>query len=58
MKLSEPEIKTILEKLSLGIEGANNPGLGTMNRLYMAIELLHLKKDWNGLKLGLIDDII
>ncbi len=57
MKLSEPEIKTILEKLSLGIEGAKTPGLGTMNRLYMAIELLHLKKEWNGLKLGLIEEL-
>jgi putative ATP-dependent endonuclease of OLD family len=57
MKLTEPEIKTILEKISLGIEGAKNLGLGTMNRLYMAIELLHLKKEWNGLKLGLIEEL-
>ncbi len=57
MKLSEPEIKAILEKISLGIEGAKNLGLGTMNRLYMATELLHLKKEWNGLKLGLIEEL-
>ena len=57
LELSEPEIKAILEKISLGIEGAKNLGLGTMNRLYMATELLHLKKDWNGLKLGLIEEL-
>lgn len=57
LKLSEPEIKAILEKISLGIEGAKNLGLGTMNRLYMATELLHLKKEWNGLKLGLIEEL-
>jgi len=49
LHLSDPEIKSILEKISLGIEGARNLGLGTMNRLYMAAELLHLKKEWNGL---------
>ncbi len=57
LELSPPEIKAILEKISLGIEGAQNLGLGTMNRLYMATELLHLKKDWNGLKLGLIEEL-
>lgn len=57
LKLSEPGIKAILEKISLGIEGAKNLGLGTMNRLYMATDLLHLKKDWNGLKLGLIEEL-
>ena len=57
LELSPPEIKAILEKISLGIEGTKNLGLGTMNRLYMATELLHLKKDWNGLKLGLIEEL-
>ena len=57
LELSEPELKAILEKISLGIEGARNLGLGTMNRLYMATELLHLKKDWDGLKLGLIEEL-
>ena len=32
-------------------------GLGTMNRLYMATELLHLNKEWNGLKLCLIEEL-
>lgn len=55
--LADPEIKAILEKISLGIEGEKNLGLGTMNRLYMAAELLHLKKEWNGLKLCLIEEL-
>ena len=55
--LSDPEINAILEKISLGVVGAKNPGLGTMNRLYMAAELLHLKKEWDGLKLCLIEEL-
>lgn len=42
--LVDPEVKTILEKLSLGIREDRHLGLGTMNRLYMAAELLHLKQ--------------
>lgn len=57
LQLTDPEIKAILEKISLGIEGAKNLGLGTMNRLYMAAELLHLKKEWDGLKLCLIEEL-
>ncbi|WP_396151437.1 ATP-dependent nuclease [Flavobacterium sp.] len=53
-----PDIKNILEKLSLGIEDQNGLGLGTMNRLYMAAELLHLRKEnWNGLKLCMIEEL-
>lgn len=55
--LGKPEIKNILEKLSLGIVGKNNLGLGTMNRLFMAAELLHLKREWNGLKLCMIEEL-
>jgi putative ATP-dependent endonuclease of OLD family len=57
LQLTNPEIKAILEKISLGIEGVINLGLGTMNRLYMATELLHLKKEWDGLKLCLIEEL-
>ena len=33
-------------------------GLGTLNRLFMASELLHLnKKDYDGLRLGLIEEL-
>ncbi len=55
--LGKPEIKNILEKLNLGIFGRNNLGLGTMNRLFMAAELLHLKRDWHGLKLCMIEEL-
>ena len=57
LEATDPEIKAILEKLSLTIEGATNLGLGTLNRLYMATELLHLKKEWDGLKLCLIEEL-
>lgn len=50
-------IKEILEKLSLNLDGMISPGLGTMNRLYMATELLHLQKQgWTGLKLCLVEE--
>lgn len=55
--LGKPEIKNILEKLNLGIIDRTNLGLGTMNRLFMATELLHLKRDWNGLKLCMIEEL-
>jgi len=55
--LGKPEIKNILEKLNLGIHNKSNLGLGTMNRLFMAAELLHLKRDWTGLKLCLIEEL-
>jgi putative ATP-dependent endonuclease of OLD family len=50
-------IKEILEKLSLQLDGMTRPGLGTMNRLYMAAELLHLQKSgWSGIKLCLVEE--
>lgn len=55
--LGKTEIKNILEKLSLGIVDRSNLGLGTMNRLFMAAELLHLKREWNGLKLCMIEEL-
>jgi putative ATP-dependent endonuclease of OLD family len=56
--LNTPDIKTILEKISLGIEGKDNLGLGTMNRLFMAAELLHLeRKNWTGLRLCMIEEL-
>ncbi|WP_010178071.1 ATP-dependent nuclease [Aquimarina agarilytica] len=51
-------LKNILEKLELSIKDEINPGLGTLNRLFMASELLHLKKkDWTGVRLGLIEEL-
>lgn len=55
--IGEPEIKNILEKLSLGLMDNYNLGLGTLNRLFMAAELLHLKREWNGLKLCMIEEL-
>lgn len=56
--LGKAEIKNILEKISLGIDKERNLGLGTMNRLYMAAELLHLKKEnWDGLRLCMIEEL-
>ncbi len=50
-------VKEILEKLSLQLTGMKRPGLGTMNRLYMATELLHLQKTgWTGMKLCLVEE--
>ncbi|WP_026705067.1 ATP-dependent nuclease [Flavobacterium soli] len=58
ISLGESDIKSILEKVSVGILNQQNLGLGTMNRLYMAAELLHLKKEnWNGLKLCMIEEL-
>lgn len=55
---SSHDIKSILEKLSLFLKGDSNPGLGTLNRLFMAAELLHLNKaDWTGLRLGLVEEL-
>lgn len=56
--VSEGKLKNILEKLELSIENEMNPGLGTLNRLFMASELLHLgKPNWNGVRLGLIEEL-
>ncbi len=56
--VSEGKLKNILEKLELSIENEINPGLGTLNRLFMASELLHLgKTKWNGVRLGLIEEL-
>lgn len=55
--ISGSHIREILEKLSLNLDGITRPGLGTMNRLYMAAELLHLQKPgWSGIKLCLVEE--
>lgn len=56
--VSNGTLTTILERLDLAIQDGKNLGLGTLNRLFMASELLHLnKKDWSGLRLGLIEEL-
>jgi putative ATP-dependent endonuclease of OLD family len=52
------DIKSILEKLTVSLKNEPNPGLGTLNRLFMAVELLHLSKtNWNGIRLGLVEEL-
>lgn len=57
LSISEANIKSILEKISIGIKDIDNLGLGSMNRLYMAAELLHLRKKNEGVKLCLIEEM-
>ena len=55
--IADPELKGILEKLALDF-AETKAGLGSYNRLYIATELLLLKRDkYTGLKLGLIEEI-
>jgi len=57
-KAANESMRSILEKLELSIKDFYNPGLGTLNRLFMAAELLHLNKEnWDGLRLGLIEEL-
>lgn len=52
------ELRTILETLGLTILGTTNPGLGTLNRMFMASELVHVNKsNWSGLRLALIEEL-
>ncbi len=52
------DIKSILEKLTLSLLNEPYPGLGTLNRLFMAAELLHLNKsNWSGVRLGLVEEL-
>ena len=52
------ELRSILEKLNLYLKDEEFPGLGTLNRLFMATELLHLNKEkWSGIRLGLIEEL-
>ncbi len=51
-------LKAILEKLEISLKETINPGLGTLNRLFMASELVHLNKTgWDGLRLCLIEEL-
>jgi putative ATP-dependent endonuclease of the OLD family len=57
-RLSAATMKSILETLSLLFEDGYNLGLGSHNLLCIASELLHLqKKSWEGLRLGLVEEI-
>lgn len=52
------KLKEILEKISISIKDEMNLGLGTLNRLFMATELIHLSRtDYSGLNLALIEEL-
>ncbi len=57
LDLTQPHIRSILEKLSITLADSLNLGLGTQNRLYMATELLHLKNDSTLLHSCLIEEL-
>lgn len=55
--ISDPNLKSILERLALDLI-ETNAGLGSYNRLYIAAELLLLRRQtYTGLKLALIEEI-
>jgi len=54
---SDKKLKEILEILKLALE-EENLGLGSQNLLFIAAELLNLERsNWNGLRLGLIEEL-
>ena len=57
LDIASPNIRSILEKVSITIQDAVNLGLGTQNRLYMAAELLHLQNDATALQTCLIEEL-
>ncbi|WP_016955358.1 ATP-dependent nuclease [Catenovulum agarivorans] len=57
VKIADPELHKILKTLGLELE-ENSSGLGTLNKLFMAAELLHLETDpYNSIKLCLIEEL-
>lgn len=55
--IDNPDLKNILEIIRLTLDDYCS-GLGTFNLLFIAAELLHLRKDnYDGLKLGLIEEV-
>ncbi len=55
--IADPNLKSILERLALDLV-ETKAGLGSYNRLYIATELLLLRREnYTGLKLGLIEEI-
>lgn len=54
--VSEWDLTDILEKLKLTLLDIN-PWLWSLNRLFIASELLHLQRDYDGLELWIIEEI-
>ena len=55
--LADPTMKSILERMAISVVESKNLGLGTLNRLFMATELLHLRKKGDNLKVCLIEEL-
>lgn len=56
-EITPAELNAILRKLELSLE-KNKSGLGTLNQLFMAAEMIHLKREnYTGLRLGLIEEL-
>ena len=56
-EITSAELNAILRKLELSLE-KNKSGLGTLNQLFMAAEMIHLKREnYSGLRLGLIEEL-
>ena len=57
LKIAEPELYKILRLLGLELE-ENSSGLGSLNKLFMAAELLHLETDpYHSIRLCLIEEL-
>ncbi|GIW63609.1 MAG: hypothetical protein KatS3mg091_411 [Patescibacteria group bacterium] len=57
IKITPTELNAILRKLELTLE-ENKSGLGTLNLLYIAAELIHLRREnYLGLRLALIEEM-
>jgi putative ATP-dependent endonuclease of OLD family len=58
INISKGNLTSVLERLLLSMQDDFNLGLGSLNRLFMASELLHLNKvGYEGLRLGLIEEL-
>ncbi len=58
INVTKGNLAAILERLLLSIKDEYNLGLGSLNRLFMASELLHLRKEgYEGLRLGLVEEL-
>jgi putative ATP-dependent endonuclease of the OLD family len=56
--VSDADLRKVLESLKLSLLEVQNPGLGALNRLFIASELIHINRErWDGARLGLIEEI-
>jgi|JI9StandDraft_1071089.scaffolds.fasta_scaffold07750_4 putative ATP-dependent endonuclease of OLD family len=54
----DDDLRQILATLGMSIADVVNPGLGSLNRMFMSAELVHVaKNEWTGLRLALIEEL-